>query len=108
MGEQELPKDPLVGTCGICCSLCPPFRMGECPGCPELVNCKIRQCGETKGSRYCFLCEEFPCRLFEEGFDWDLNEFPVFKRVNYGTVRWRPYSIEYIRFFKVLKENADK
>ena len=98
----------LISYCGICCSLCPPFRNGECPGCMELEDCKIHQCAKSKNIRYCFLCDEFPCNLFENGFDWDLDAFSGLKEFKLGVVKWKPYSDAYIQLFKMVKKNKEK
>lgn len=98
----------LISYCGICCSLCPPFRNGECPGCMELEDCKIHQCAKSKNIRYCFLCDEFPCNLFEKGFDWDLDAFSSLKEFKLGVVKWKPYSDVYIKLFKMVKKNREK
>ncbi len=98
----------LISYCGICCSLCPAYREKDCPGCPELEECKIVQCAKSKNIRYCFLCEEFPCKLFEEGFDWNLDEIPEFKEFKLGTIKWKPFSDSYILLFKLGKEKTEK
>lgn len=101
-------EEKLISYCGICCSLCPAFREKECPGCRELFDlykkCKIAECAKSKDIKCCFLCEDFPCKLFEEGFDWNLDEIPGFKEFNLGTVKFKPYSKEYIKLFKLNKE----
>jgi len=101
MTKQKLPKKLLISYCGICCSICPSYELKYCPGCTELEECKIVQCAKSKNIRYCFLCKEFPCKLFEEGFDWNLDEFPLLKKFKLGTVKWKPYSKEYIKLFKL-------
>ncbi len=108
MIEQLKNDKMLISYCGICCSLCPGFRSEECPGCEELSDCKIHICAEEKNNRYCFLCEEFPCDLFEKGFDWDLNEYSNLKEFNPGIVRWKPFSNTYIKLFKMMKKSKNK
>ena len=110
MAKEKIPKKPLISYCGICCSLCPAFnrKTKTCPGCPELKDCKIVQCAESKKIRYCFLCKEFPCKFFEEGFDWNLDEFPDLKEFKLGVVKWKPYSKEYIKLFKIHKKRLKK
>ena len=98
----------LISYCGICCSLCPPFRNGDCSGCLELDECKINQCAKSKKIRYCFSCKEFPCELFEKGFDWDLDVFPSLKKFSPGVVKWKPFSNTYIQYFKMVKKNREK
>ncbi|UCD04568.1 MAG: DUF3795 domain-containing protein [Candidatus Woesearchaeota archaeon] len=91
----------IISYCGICCSLCPGYRFKTCPGCTGISRCKIIQCAKSKNIRYCFLCKEFPCKLFEEGFDWNLDEIEILKKYKLGTVKWTPYSKEYIKLFKL-------
>lgn len=106
MAEKIIAEKLLISYCGICCSLCPPYRAKKCPGCPELKDCKILQCAKTKNVRYCFLCKNFPCKLFEDGFDWNLDGFPELKKYKLGTVKWKPYSREYLSLFKLGKEKT--
>jgi len=101
---NQLPKKLLISYCGICCSLCPSYRSKCCPGCPELEDCKIVQCAKSKNIRYCFKCNKFPCKLFEEGFDWNLDNLPLLKKFKLGTVKWKPYDKEYIKLFKIGKK----
>ena len=108
MANKKLPEKLLISYCGICCSICPSFRLYKCPGCPELKECKIVQCAESKNIRYCFLCKEFPCKLFEDGFDWNLDEFESLKKFKIGVVKWKPYDKEYIRLFKLNKKINEK
>ncbi|RLJ06670.1 MAG: hypothetical protein DRP16_04890 [Candidatus Aenigmatarchaeota archaeon] len=106
---DTIPEKPVISYCGICCSLCPAYRAtNTCPGCPELKDCKIVQCAESKNIRYCFLCKEFPCKLFKEGFDWNLDKIPSLKEFNLGTVKWKPYSKWYIKLFELDKEKQKK
>ncbi len=97
---------PLISYCGICCSICPAYRSKGCQGCLALDECKISQCAKDKNLRYCFFCNDFPCNLFEDGFDWDLNEFSVLEEFSPGVVKWKPYSKEYISLFKMLKKKS--
>ena len=95
---------PLISYCGICCSICPAYQSKDCQGCFALDNCKIQQCAKSKNVSYCFFCNDFPCKLFDEGFDWNLNEFSVLEEFSPGIVKWKPYSKEYINLFKMLKK----
>jgi len=100
----------MVSYCGICCSLCPAFREKACPGCKELLKlhgkCEIAKCASQKGISCCFLCESFPCKLFEEGFNWNLDEIPEFKKFKLGVVKWKPYSKLFIKLFKLWKRKV--
>ncbi|MFX0073386.1 MAG: hypothetical protein ACFFAO_20095 [Candidatus Hermodarchaeota archaeon] len=63
----------LIAVCGIACEICPRRVQGTCPvgehGCTPRQNnmCKICDCAFQKEIRYCFECEEFPCKLTENG-----------------------------------------
>ncbi len=59
MAEEKLPKEPLISYCGICCSLCLRHTSKECPGCPELKDCKIVQCAESKKLDVVFYVKNF-------------------------------------------------
>jgi len=93
-------KKQLISYCGICCSLCPVYRAKTCPGCFKLIKCQIRKCAKGRKIKCCFLCNKFPCKLFEEGFDWNLDEIPALKEFRLGIVKWKPYSKEYVDLFK--------
>ena len=108
MIELKEKDTSLIGYCGICCSICPAYRSNDCQGCLALDNCKIQQCAKNKNVDYCFFCNDFPCKIFEEGFDWDLNEFSFLKEHSPGIVKWKPYSKEYINLFKLVKKKNTK
>ncbi len=98
--------DILIGYCGICCSICNSYKTKRCPGCPEL-DCEISVCARSKGT-YCFSCEEFPCKIHEEGSEVDMDEIKEFKDLNLGKVKWKPYSKISIKVSKLLKEKHNK
>ncbi|MCD6547168.1 MAG: DUF3795 domain-containing protein [Nanoarchaeota archaeon] len=88
------------------------FQRKKCPGCQKLLElcgrCEIAECASSRNIKCCFLCKDFPCKLFEEGFDWNLAEIPEFKEFKLGTIKWKPYSKEYIKLFKLGKEKTEK
>ena len=104
----KTPKEILISYCGICCSVCRSYKKKQCPGCLKLEKCEISKCAKSKKIRYCFSCKEFPCKLFEEGFDWDLDKFPALKDFKLGVVKWKPYSKEYIQLFKIGNKISEK
>ncbi len=111
MTDKNVTADMQIGKCGICCSYCPLFRSADCPGCSSLPSCQIRSCSIKKNLKSCFFCEEFPCKLFEQGFPWDLSEFSSSKNPPKEIVQWKPYSETYIALFKRFnqqKKNEDK
>lgn len=69
---------PLIGACGIACSVCRMYSYGVCEGClagnlstPERITrsaCPILRCAATKGVPFCNRdCLEYPCLLFGQG-----------------------------------------
>ena len=106
MGRKEPERELLISRCGICCSFCPGYRAGECPGCPgHKDHCKILQCALSKEIEYCFHCDDFPCELYEKGFDWDCSPFPTLKAAGLGIVKWKPYSDIYIKTWKICNKS---
>ncbi len=104
MKKKAVAKEPYISICGICCSLCPPYKNKDCPGCHDLPFCKIHQCARQKLIAFCFDCTEFPCLLFKQGFDWNLDMFPVLQNYHPGVVKWKPYSDTYIHYFQLIKD----
>lgn len=68
-----------ISSCGLNCAKCDVKKRGECEGCrgnPDKhwsPQCEFRPCAEAKGLRYCFQCDEFPCKKIqafaEDGYD---------------------------------------
>jgi len=86
----------LVSYCGILCEYCPAYRNKLCPGCDaHAENCKFIKCIQSKNARNCLLCDEFPCKLHEDGFEWTTEE--------YGILRWKIYSDVFIEIMKRAK-----
>ena len=65
---------PQFAACGLNCGLCPRYyTAGEsrCPGCAGdgfldvHPTCGILSCCQHKGHEYCFKCEEFPCKKYD-------------------------------------------
>jgi len=73
-----------------------------------LKGVKSLNAQSLKKKKCCFSCKEFPCKLFKDGFDWNLDEFPLMKEFKIGTVKWRPYSKEYLMLFKIGKKIKKK
>ncbi len=72
-----------VTACGECCIGCAKKESGMCPGCieaegkvPEWAEsgiCRIYACCSEHDTRYCFLCEDFPCEKLPEMMPWKAN-----------------------------------
>lgn len=70
-----------VTACGECCIGCAKKESGICPGCieaegkvPEWAEsgiCRIYACCREHNTRFCFLCEEFPCGKLPEMISWN-------------------------------------
>ena len=58
--------------CGIHCKRCPGVEAFNCKGCREqkgqilkLPVCKTYECVMSKGHKFCYECEEFPCEKLQ-------------------------------------------
>ena len=68
----------LIAPCGMNCGLCRGYgrEKNGCPGCQGddslkpryCVTCRMKTCAETKpgGSKYCFTCDQYPCRRLRQ------------------------------------------
>ena len=83
-------------------------RIKFCHGCLKLEGCKIAEYAKSKKKKCCFSYKKFPCKLFEDGFDWNLDEFPLIKEFKIDIVKWRSYSKEYLMLFKIGKKIKKK
>ncbi|MGE5432812.1 MAG: DUF3795 domain-containing protein [Syntrophomonadaceae bacterium] len=75
---EPLKADLLIAPCGINCGVCRGHlrAKNKCPGCRATDNCKpktrlackIKTCSVfTEGkAKYCFECEDFPCRSLKQ------------------------------------------
>ena len=68
-------KYPLFSACGLNCGLCPRYYTvgsSRCPGCAgegfSEVHppCGILSCCQRKGIEYCFECQEYPCKKYND------------------------------------------
>lgn len=72
---------PLLSQCGLNCGLCPRYHTegsSRCPGCggegffAKRPSCGVISCARRHGGvEYCFLCEEYPCKKYEEADLYD-------------------------------------
>ncbi len=69
----------MIAPCGMNCALCYAFHREKkhCPGClmedtdksQYCVECKIKNCDHLDlagRKKYCFTCEEFPCKRIKQ------------------------------------------
>lgn len=70
----------LFSACGLNCGLCPRYQMdgkSKCPGCAgkDFLTvhpvCGVLSCSQRRGLEYCFTCEEFPCKKYNDADLWD-------------------------------------
>ena len=58
--------------CGIYCKMCPGMKIYNCKGCREQMGqvkdfptCKTYACVNSKGYKFCYECEDFPCEKLQ-------------------------------------------
>ena len=76
-----MPDFTTMTACGECCIGCSKKESGVCPGCieaegkvPEWAEsgiCKIYACCREHNTRFCFLCEDFPCENLPKMIFWN-------------------------------------
>jgi hypothetical protein len=74
MSSKLSMKSSLIAPCGMNCGICMAYlrEKKKCPGCRvfdkdepvSIARCRIKNCENFKKtkSRFCFECEEFPCK----------------------------------------------
>ena len=72
-----------ITACGECCTGCKKKIDGICPGCieadgrvPEWAEsgvCKVHACCKEHHTKFCGLCEEFPCEKLPQMISWNPN-----------------------------------
>ena len=72
--EYKISKYPQFSVCGLNCGLCSRYYTvgsSRCPGCAGEgfldvhPTCGILSCCQRKGLDYCFECNEFPCKKYD-------------------------------------------
>lgn len=70
--KKNLREYPLFSACGLNCGLCPNHYINgvsKCSGCGSdaFFNpaCAIIACNQQHNLQYCFLCNEYPCKRYE-------------------------------------------
>ena len=80
--EYKTRKNPIFSACGLNCGLCPNFHLHsngvfKCPGCAgegfsqAHPSCGILSCAQRKGFEFCFECDDFPCKKYDNWGDTD-------------------------------------
>jgi len=113
---------PEFSACGLNCGLCPRYYTAgssRCPGCAgegfSEVHpaCGILSCCERKGLEYCFLCDEFPCKKYNNDDETDSfithrNQFKDMEKAkNIGIEAYKTELNEKIEILKELLKNCD-
>lgn len=91
--EYKQREYPLFSVCGLNCGLCPRYQMkgeSKCPGCSgknfltKHPICGIISCSQRKGIEYCYQCNEYPCKKYNNAdqFDSFITHFNQFKDID--------------------------
>ena len=120
--EYQTRKNPLFSACGLNCGLCPRYHtdgQSKCPGCAGEgfsavhPSCGVLSCSQRKGIEYCFLCEDYPCKKYDEAdlvdsFITHKNQFcDLDKAKQRGMERYETELNEKIRVLEELLKNYD-
>jgi len=84
----------MFSACGLNCGLCPRYHTdgtSKCPGCAgenfsaKHPPCGVLSCCQRNGIEYCFLCEDFPCKKYDnadlsDSFITHKNQFHDFDK----------------------------
>ena len=72
--EYRQREYPLFSACGLNCGLCPRYQMdgaSKCSGCSgegfltKHPTCGVLSCSQRKGLEYCYQCDEYPCKKYD-------------------------------------------
>jgi len=75
VAEYKVRRYPIFSACGLNCGLCPRYYTdgpSRCPGCggedflETHCTCSILPCCERKNIEYCYDCDEFPCKKYDD------------------------------------------
>jgi len=78
--EYKVRDYPQFSPCGLNCGLCPRYHTegtSKCPGCAGEgfsdvhPPCGVLSCNQRKGLEYCFECDSFPCKRYDNKGDSD-------------------------------------
>ena len=87
--------------CGIYCKRCPGVEDFNCKGCREekgqilkFPECKTYKCVMSKGHRFCYECEEFPCEKLQTIVNFEIflphnsKIYNLLMIQKYGITKW--------------------
>ena len=120
--EYQQREYPLFSACGLNCGLCPRYQMdgvSKCPGCAgkdfleKHPKCGVLSCCQRKGIEYCYQCDEFPCKKYDNADKFDsfithLHQFrDLEKAKNLGINAYKQELNEKIYVLEQLLVNYD-
>ena len=87
--------------CGIYCKHCPGVKVFGCEGCRtregmirDFPQCKTYECVTSRGYKFCYECEEFPCEKLQPIVNFEIftpHNSKVFNLImikKHGLVKW--------------------
>ena len=87
--------------CGIYCKRCPGVGAFNCKGCREQEGqilkfpiCKTYECVMSKGHKFCYECEEFPCEKLQSIVNFEIftphnsKIYNLLMIQKHGIVKW--------------------
>ena len=113
---------PQFAACGLNCGLCPRYYTAgssRCPGCAgegfSEVHpaCGILSCCERKNLAYCFECDEFPCKKYDntdltDSFITHKNQFADMEKAKrIGMDAYKTELDEKVKILELLLANYD-
>lgn len=92
---------PEFAACGLNCGLCPRYYTdgtSRCPGCAgdgfneSHCSCGMLSCCQRKGLEYCFECDEYPCKKYDN--EGEKDSFITHKNILSNAVKAKKIGIE--------------
>ncbi len=87
--------------CGIYCKRCPGVKVYKCKGCREQNGqikdfpvCKTYECVTSKGYKFCYECEDFPCEKLQPIVNFEIflphnsKIYNLLMIKKHGIVKW--------------------
>ena len=120
--EYQHRKYPQFSACGLNCGLCPRYHTSgtsKCPGCAgdgfstKHPKCGVLSCSQRKEMEYCYQCDEFPCKKYDDAEQSDsfishLNQLKDLKKAkNIGMDAYSKELNEKISVLETLLANYD-
>lgn len=104
----------LFSACGLNCGLCPRYQMNgksKCPGCAGKdfltvhPSCGVLSCSQRRGLEYCFQCEEYPCKKYDNADLWDsfITHKKQFNDMEKAKININDYKLELDKKVEILE-----